>query len=127
MRIVVSGQPSVRLEVSGENALALKVVSQPVQLRVSPLGPPGVPGAPGAPGADGSPGQPGQNGIMSVQTFTQVSPASVWTINHNLGRWPLIDLFSVGGVKIIGETSNLSLNTAQVTFDEPVAGSARYI
>lgn len=70
----------------------------------------------------GVPGPPGQSSGIN---FTQSTPSSTWTINHNLGYRPSIDLFTVGGVIMLGEVVHISLNQIVVNFTEPVAGFAR--
>ena len=56
---------------------------------------------------------------------TQSSAASTWTIAHNLGYRPSVSAFSVGGVEMIASVTHLSINTLQLDFNLPVAGSAR--
>lgn len=58
---------------------------------------------------------------------TQGGAASVWTINHNLGFKPSLTLFDVGGAEMEADVLHLTLNTTQVTFNSPVAGSARLV
>jgi hypothetical protein len=57
--------------------------------------------------------------------FTQASPLLVWTINHNLGYRPAVDLASVGGLVIFGQIQHVSTNQAVVTFNTAQAGTAR--
>lgn len=63
----------------------------------------------------------------SAFVFTQASPSSTWTINHNLGVNPICEVFSVGGVNVIATVTNTSLNQTIITFASPQAGSARLI
>jgi len=83
-------------------------------------GPQGPPGREGPEGPQGPPG-PGGAGF----NFTQAAPATVWTINHNLGYYPSVELFSVGGLEIDADVQHMSLNQTIVTFLIPTAGSAR--
>jgi hypothetical protein len=57
--------------------------------------------------------------------FTQSTPQSVWTINHNLGYFPNVNVFSVGGLEIVASVAHLSNNTTEVSFTTPTAGTAR--
>jgi hypothetical protein len=57
--------------------------------------------------------------------FEQVTPSATWTINHNLGYKPAIDLFSVGSQEIDGSVVHTSSNQVVVTFNVPTAGFAR--
>ena len=74
----------------------------------------GVQGPAGAPGASGA----GYNHV-------QATPAAVWTIPHNLGFRPGVELTDAGGSEIEGDVLHLSLNTVQVTFTQAIAGRAR--
>lgn len=68
-----------------------------------------------------------QPASLAGYQHTQSVAATVWTVNHNLGRYPTIELFTVGGVQMIARVTNLSVNTLQVNFNSPTAGSARVI
>lgn len=57
--------------------------------------------------------------------FEQVSPADTWTINHNLGFRPGVEILSVGGAEIEGEVLHLNENQTRISFVIPVAGTAR--
>jgi hypothetical protein len=59
--------------------------------------------------------------------FTQASPALQWSISHNLGRRPIVELFSVGGAEIEADVIHLSNDQVIVNFVIPTAGSARLI
>lgn len=79
------------------------------KLSVTTQGPPGPPGASAA-GFD----------------FVQASPASVWTIAHNLGFRPSVSVATVGGVEVEGgEVLHLTTNVLTITFDVAFAGTAR--
>lgn len=60
----------------------------------------------------------------SVPPFQFLSPQDTWVINHNIGRRPLVGVFSVGGVEMWAEILHVSLNQVIVYFDSPVAGYA---
>lgn len=59
--------------------------------------------------------------------FNQPSPSLTWTINHNLGYKPAVDIFSTGGVKMVAEVLHVSGNQTVVTFKTATAGFARLI
>lgn len=72
--------------------------------------------------APGPPGPPGFSGM----TFVQSTPSSIWTINHNLGFSPSVDLYTTGGLEMLATVHHTSLNQTLVTFNgEPIAGFAR--
>lgn len=56
---------------------------------------------------------------------TQSSPSSVWTINHNLGIRPSVELFTVGGAEFDADVQHTSINQTVVTLVAPLSGSAR--
>lgn len=78
------------------------------------------------PGPQGPQGPPGPSGAAGF-SFTQGSPSTTWTINHNLGFYPVCEVFSVGGLFVEVEAINLSLNTVQLNFNSAVAGTARLV
>ncbi len=64
-----------------------------------------VPGSQGIPGPQGLPGPTG-SGYYEEFLVAQLQ----WTINHNLGRRPLTQVFSVGGVEMWAEVIHMSIN-----------------
>ena len=48
--------------------------------------------------------------------------ASVWVINHNLGRAVSVEVLSAGGARIVAEVQQYSLNQVRVYFEVPVTG-----
>lgn len=71
----------------------------------------------------GAPGPPGGTSFV----FTQSTPLTVWTVNHNLGRFPLIRLKTLGTAEIEGQIAHVSANQFTVTFNTAQAGQALYI
>lgn len=60
--------------------------------------------------------------------FTQASPATTWTITHNLNTRPVaVQLFDTNNKKIEGEVVETSVNVVTVNFNVAQAGSARII
>lgn len=80
-------------------------------------------GPPGPAGATGPAGPPGASG--AGYTHTQLSPALTWTINHNLGYRPSVDVFNAGGLSVIAEIAHLSTSSCEVRFSNSQAGFAR--
>jgi len=77
-------------------------MSDPIRLRVS------IPG----------------RGQITTFDYAQLSASSVWTIAHNLGRYPQVTAFDTEGDQIIGTLSFPSQNVAVITFNTPVSGVA---
>lgn len=59
--------------------------------------------------------------------FEQTTPQSTWTINHNLGRRPVTELFTVGGLEFEATVTHTSINQCIVTLTTALAGTARLI
>ena len=78
-------------------------------------------------GGRGPAGPPGPAGQVADYVFTQASPSALWTINHNLGRKPLVSLLTVGGVLMQGDVLHVSDNQVQASFATIVAGTARLL
>ena len=70
-------------------------------------------------------GPQGPAGSAVSYTHTQASAASTWTINHNLGFRPSVELLSTGSQEIEGDVVHTSTNQTVVTFTSAVAGFAR--
>lgn len=71
-------------------------------------------------------GPPGPAGGEAFQ-FEQVIPASVWTINHNLGRYPgLVALYDLVLSTNYSEyvVQHLTVNSLRISMDTPTAGIA---
>ena len=111
--IVVTQSPKT-ISVNGPDLIEI-IVQQPrtnvVVTSSGPMGPQGIQGPPGPTGAGFD--------------FTQASPATVWTINHNLGYRPSVQMFNVGGLEVLGEIQHTSNNQTLITFNIAVAGTAR--
>ncbi len=75
------------------------------------------------PFVQGEKGDPG----AAINTFThqQSVPASVWTIDHNLGFWPDVTVFDTNGAIVDCHITNPSLNRTTLTFSEAIVGTAR--
>lgn len=60
----------------------------------------------------------------STYIHQQIAPADVWTINHNLGRFPGIVIVDSAGSKVYGDIQFVSENQIQVSFTAAFAGKA---
>ena len=83
-----------------------------------PQGPAGPTGATGATGADGAAG-----GNTTV-VHDQASASATWTITHNQGRYPSVDIIDSAGNHVIGDIKHNSINQLVATFDNAFAGKA---
>lgn len=55
---------------------------------------------------------------------TQVTPSATWTINHNLGKFPAVEVVDSASNVVIGEVRYNNANTVTITFVAAFAGKA---
>lgn len=55
---------------------------------------------------------------------TQNEATASWTITHNLGKMPSVEVVDTGDNIVIGEVEYISLNQVQVTFGSAFTGKA---
>lgn len=92
-------------------ALELQLVaqpSQPAELAVAFIGPPGPPGG----------------GAGATYTHTQAIAAAVWTVPHNLGRYPSVTVADHLGNVITPDVRYLGDDMVQITHGTPLTGYA---
>lgn len=56
-------------------------------------------------------------------TYVQSQAATVWTVNHNLGRFPAVSVVDSAGSVVIGDVTYVSVNTLTVAFSAPFSGN----
>lgn len=61
---------------------------------------------------------------LNAFVYTQVLPAPVWTIIHNLGYVPNVFAEDDNGIDIVGVVSVINNNELTITFNNPIAGVA---
>jgi hypothetical protein len=86
--------------------------TRPFVLEMGPQGPPGPPGPQGPPG----PGT-GFYGVYPVPTYTTRA-----VINHDLGRYPIVQFLSLWGEVIDGVDITVTENQVILEADSPFAG-----
>jgi hypothetical protein len=72
-------------------------------------------------------GPQGPGGGGAAYVHTQASPATTWTINHNLGFRPSVELLDSGSQEIDGDIAHPTVNQTVVTLNPATAGLARLI
>ena len=58
---------------------------------------------------------------------TQSSTSATWTINHNLGYYPIVEIFDSGRQEIDADVSHPSANQTIIMFTASITGFARLI
>lgn len=72
--------------------------------------------------AAGAAGPPGAGGASYLHT--QASPASTWTVNHNLGTRPAVEVRDTGGNEILAGVTHASANQVLISFVSAKTGTA---
>ena len=80
--------------------------------------------ATGPQGPAGATGPAGPSGSSTTVVHDQASASATWTINHNQGRYPSIDIIDSAGNHVIGDIKHNSINQVVATFDNAFAGKA---
>jgi hypothetical protein len=62
--------------------------------------------------------------VSSSYIFTQASAVTVWSIEHNLNKYPVVACVDASGNTIEGAISYTSVNTLTITFSVALAGTA---
>jgi hypothetical protein len=56
----------------------------------------------------------------------QTTPASIWIVDHNLGKFTAVSVVDSAGTEVEGDVDYLSLNTVRLTFSSPFSGKAYF-
>lgn len=109
---------------AGNLVTVLEPTADVVEVVTSDLvGPAGPKGDPGPVGPAGPAGPQGPFAPTFEQHFAAAS--NVWVIRHNFDAYVFTELFDLYGQQISGDIEMPDRNTVVVTFDVPVAGTAR--
>lgn len=74
------------------------------------------------PGPQGTPGTAGGGHV-----HTQVSAATVWIVNHNLGYRPAVEVYDSGGSEVVAEVAHISVNQYEVRVNPAMSGFSRAV
>jgi hypothetical protein len=66
----------------------------------------------------------GVAGAITPFVFVQDVASAVWTIHHNLGRYPQVTVVDSAGTEVFGDLQYIDNNTVQATFGGAFAGRA---
>lgn len=56
--------------------------------------------------------------------YLQTTPAAVWIINHNLGHYPDVRVYSLLNQLVECDVEQVSVNQIRLNFSSPFAGTA---
>lgn len=83
----------------------------------------GPQGPPGPQGPQGIPGAPGSGGDLNY-THIQIAATTLWSVIHNLGKFPSVTVIDSGDNEVIGDVLYLSNNSLEISFTVPFSGTA---
>lgn len=80
-------------------------------------------------GDKGDKGDTGLTGVAGADgdinyTHNQSVPSTVWTINHNLSKYPSVSIVDSAGSLVIGDVLYITPSTVTVTFSSGFSGKA---
>jgi hypothetical protein len=111
------GQPNVVVVEESVGVLEVAITG--------PQGPRGLAGPAGAQGPAGPAGPEGAAGSGDKSyTHHQLAPSTVWTVAHNLGKYPAVEVVDSGGTVVEGDIAYLDANTLTLTFSVQFGGVA---
>ncbi len=64
------------------------------------------------------------NPVAAEYTYNQVVPSNVWTINHNLNKYPVVVVVDSGNNVFVGDVSYTDANDLTITFSSVFGGKA---
>ena len=115
LEVSVSPEPKLRVEKGVPPSAALRVLAaappQIVQVRV-----------PGPQGEKGSPGVSPVGGSDAHLAVPQSIPQTTWTVTHNLGKHPAVQVFDSAGTQVEGDVTHVNTSTLTVEFAYPFSG-----
>ena len=65
-----------------------------------------------------------QDTFQYAYIHDQSIPATIWAVNHNLGKYPSVTITDTAGSEIIGEAEYLNANTLLLYFSAAFSGKA---
>jgi hypothetical protein len=96
-----------------------------VELETGGEGPPGPAGAQGPQGDVGPPGPMGPPGGASF-TFQQDVPSALWSVTHDLNRFPSVTVVDTGGSEVWPDVHYLDAMSVDLAFGSPTTGRAYF-
>lgn len=116
-----TNQAAVDVLTSNPVAVEVTVPETPeITFEAAQRGPAGPTGPKGDQGDAGLPGG-------SYHVHDQVAPSTLWTVNHNLGYRPTVELIDVGGNEFNARVLHVTDNHFLVYLNVATAGQARCI
>ena len=64
--------------------------------------------------------------VASAFEYTQDTPAEIWTITHNLNKYPKTTIIDSVGDVVYAKVTHITNNQVTVKFSEPVSGKVLF-
>lgn len=58
--------------------------------------------------------------------YTQLSAAALWSVIHNLGKYPAVDVVDTGNSVLIPDVKYIDTNRVDLTFASATSGKAYF-
>lgn len=58
--------------------------------------------------------------------FDQPTPAAIWAVSHNLGKYPAVSIVDSAGTVVYGNITYVNLNQVQIDFTAAFSGKAYF-
>lgn len=75
-------------------------------------------------GDKGDKGEPGPPGMSYSYEHVQIMPSTVWTVSHNMSKYPGVTIVDSAGTKVIGDIQYVDQNTCLLQFTTAFSGKA---
>lgn len=69
----------------------------------------------------------GSGGGITGFVHTQASPATTWTVNHNLGYKPEVQVYNAGSIQVLAEVEHSTVNQTIIRIAPATSGFARFV
>ncbi len=93
-----------------------------VDISTGAQGPMGLTGPQGPQGAQGPAGVSLSGDLNYIHN--QIGASTIWTVNHNLNKYPSVVVVDSGGTVVYGEVEYLDLNNLIILFSAPFGGKS---
>lgn len=68
--------------------------------------------------------RPPSTGVDLHYTHVQETASASWTVVHNLGKRPAVQVVDTAGTQVEGDVTHLDLNTVRIDFTAAFSGRA---
>jgi hypothetical protein len=121
INVTVSNPPPIEVEIEEPERIVTVPVEVPpevIEIEVS-----GPQGEKGDKGDTGDQGPAGADADLNY-THLQAVPSATWSVTHNLGKHPGVDVVDTSGNTCIGDVHYIDDNSLLITFSAPFSGEA---